>query len=129
MVALPLISGCNTEKQDLAAQVDAYESNVLELSEALCRCPETFGFATTDECLMNQIDVDSACILDALDGNEAVGAEFYSCINAKLNDYIECLDGLACEPDWNVACMETYLDAVIEDCPHTPEEIIEMCIL
>lgn len=69
-----LIVGCNNaERDELLGHLDDFDTERNGVSEILCRCPETLGYTTTGECLLNQgdlSDADKECIADAFDGRD-----------------------------------------------------------
>jgi hypothetical protein len=131
---LVLVACQNREREELLDWLDDFDTARGEVSTVHCECYEQLGFMTTGECLLNQLDPDTAdkeCIADAFDGREELGVDYYSCIVPLQGEYVLCLDEVACGLDWNVPCQSEYETAEL-DCPDLPSDIddaITACLL
>ncbi len=121
LVALSLLSlvGCK-EPADITDEVDAYGVTYDAIVGQYCGCYDSFGFATPDECRAAYGDFDpsvASCIVQAFEGREDVGEDYFACVVPVMEAFDECLLFDECGADgWHLECA-TERDAALAECP------------
>ena len=122
-LGLVCLAGCRAP--DLTAEVDAYVMQTNFVRNTLCYClvvPDP-DFEC-DESLDPFTQIDADCMVASLDGHERDGEEFLDCVNAALDNYVQCvaLNSEVCDEDINAGCTSTY-EGAFASCSQLPTDV------
>ena len=124
-----LVACKDPASEALDTAIDEYDYERDGSRVILCYCPSALGYATEAECEQAIGDIGSAekaCIVDAFDGREQLGADYFECITTIQRSFADCLDEFFdCAPDWYVMCQQTRDSEALDTCPTLPAGVAE----
>jgi hypothetical protein len=127
VAALSTLAACNSKTEKLEALLDDYAEERLSLRDLLCTCPSALGFTTSEECETGLGEIDGEakqCIVDAFEGRESLGEDYFECLLPLQVEYSDCLHAaFTCGDDWFVPCEETFDMQVLETCTMLPTDV------
>jgi hypothetical protein len=129
-LALALVA-C-TEDDSLENLVDRYVAVVTATSSAFCRCPNSLGFETSEECMEDPVigiidEQRRNCIVDALEQDEEAARHHLECLIPVEQDFARCLTQTPDCVDLPFTledCLDRYADDAAQ-CGELPESIAD----
>lgn len=124
-LALGFVFLAACQPPDLTDDVNTYVVQTNDVRAKLCDCildlgnPDVECDASLDQ--LTQIDAD--CMVSTLDGHERDGQEYLDCVNAALDDYVQCVTmNSSCDDATNDGCTAAYTTAVA-GCSQLPTDV------
>ena len=117
----------SSDSEKLEGLLDTYAEERTAVRDLLCTCPSALGYATSNECESGIGEIDGMgkqCIVDAFDGQESLGEDYFDCVLPLQDQYRDCLNAaLTCGDDWFVPCEDAYDGNVLDTCPTLPTDV------